>query len=224
MQGTLKSVEIVSSPYHRFYDGLSEPTWWNKRRQEEFYSEGQESIDDYHEGDLYRRRKHWTKNMCKHGRRATRCRICYEAGEGGGSIPGIDMRCEHDSLIKNCVICSPQEVMASRLRGRISAVIKGSKSKSTMELVGCDISDFIAHIESQFQLGMKMDNYGRWHIDHRKPCASFDLTDEEEQKKCFHFTNLQPLWGKENLSKGAKFNEEDFGWYWTEDGWIPRES
>ena len=51
-----------------------------------------------------------------------------------------------------------------------------------------------------------MENHGNWHIDHRIPCCSFDLTTEEEQKKCFHYTNLQPLWDKDNLSKGGKYD------------------
>ncbi len=51
---------------------------------------------------------------------------------------------------------------------------------------------------------MTWDNYGKWQIDHKIPCASFDLTDPEQQKSCFHFSNLQPLWAKDNNSKGAK--------------------
>jgi hypothetical protein len=54
---------------------------------------------------------------------------------------------------------------------------------------------------------MSRDNYGYrgWHVDHIVPCSAFDLTNIEEQKKCFHYTNLQPLWAKDNLSKGNKF-------------------
>ena len=44
---------------------------------------------------------------------------------------------------------------------------------------------------------------GKIHIDHIKPCSSFDLSKPEEQKKCFHFTNLQPLWARDNLVKGV---------------------
>lgn len=47
-------------------------------------------------------------------------------------------------------------------------------------------------------------NFG-WHVDHIKPCASFDLTKPEEQAKCFHYTNLQPLWARENIAKGDKY-------------------
>ena len=54
---------------------------------------------------------------------------------------------------------------------------------------------------------MTLENYGDfWHIDHVKPCASFDLNDEEEKMKCFHYTNLQPLWGRENLTKGHHYD------------------
>ena len=48
---------------------------------------------------------------------------------------------------------------------------------------------------------MTWDNHGQWHIDHIKPCAKFDLTDKDQQKACFHYTNLQPLWKEDNLSK-----------------------
>jgi len=74
------------------------------------------------------------------------------------------------------------------------------------DILGCDIPFLRAYIERQFQDGMTWENrslYG-WHIDHIRPCASFDLTNPEEQKKCFHYTNLRPLWAKDNLSKGAK--------------------
>jgi len=50
------------------------------------------------------------------------------------------------------------------------------------------------------------DNYGSgWHIDHIRPCSSFDLSDEEQQRACFHHSNLQPLWVKDNLEKGSKW-------------------
>jgi hypothetical protein len=54
---------------------------------------------------------------------------------------------------------------------------------------------------------MTWENHGKWHIDHIKPGALFNLINIEEQKKCFHYTNLQPLWASENLSKGCKYIE-----------------
>jgi hypothetical protein len=51
---------------------------------------------------------------------------------------------------------------------------------------------------------MSWSNYGAWHIDHIKACAKFDLTIDSQQRECFNYTNLQPLWAKENIAKGAK--------------------
>lgn len=93
------------------------------------------------------------------------------------------------------------------LRKRIRAAIKQNfKSGKSIELLGCDIASFKNYIESQFKNGMSWDNYGThgWHIDHIKPIASFDLSNMDEQKKCFHYTNMQPLWAFDNHSKGAK--------------------
>ena len=54
---------------------------------------------------------------------------------------------------------------------------------------------------------MTWENHGDWHIDHIRPCCSFNLLNDDDQKQCFHYTNLQPLWAKDNLMKGGKFNE-----------------
>ena len=103
---------------------------------------------------------------------------------------------------------SPAVAIAERLRAKIGEVLRGkSKSASTMELTGCTIEQLMAHLESQFTDGMTWENRGQWHVDHIMPCASFDLTDPEQQRACFHFTNLQPLWAGENLSKGARIME-----------------
>jgi len=96
--------------------------------------------------------------------------------------------------------------LKENLRHRIYMALKGTvKSKKTMDLLGTSIDNLWIHLEKSFKLGMTKDNYGKiWHVDHKIPCASFDLTKPKEQVKCFHFTNLQALFVKENLSKGAK--------------------
>ncbi len=96
--------------------------------------------------------------------------------------------------------------LACNLRVRIrKALIYGDKSSSMLNLLGCTLIELRVHLEQKFARGMTWDNYGQfgWHMDHIKCCASFDLTDPEQQKKCFHYTNLQPLWWKDNLSKGS---------------------
>jgi hypothetical protein len=102
----------------------------------------------------------------------------------------------------------PAYRLVQNLRRRVRSALKGigAKSDTTMNLIGCTGEELKAHIESQFKEGMTWDDYGvhGFHIDHIKPCASFDLTDPEQQKECFHYTNLQPLWAKDNLSKGDK--------------------
>jgi len=88
------------------------------------------------------------------------------------------------------------------LRSRIGSALKrNSKITSTVELLSCSVDKLKKHLESQFKSGMTWNNYGKWHIDHIRPCASFDLSKAEEQKKCFNYKNLQPLWAKDNLEK-----------------------
>lgn len=97
-----------------------------------------------------------------------------------------------------------KKALSSRIRTAVKKC-KGQKSASTIELLGAPIEKVREYLENQFQPGMTWDNHGEWHIDHIKPCVSFDLTKEEEQRRCFHYTNLQPLWAKDNLRKGAKY-------------------
>jgi hypothetical protein len=78
----------------------------------------------------------------------------------------------------------------------------------THEYIGCSIAELREHLQKQFTARMSWDNYGAWHIDHKRPCASFDLSKREEQLACFHFTNLQPLWAADNISKGDTWQRE----------------
>lgn len=97
---------------------------------------------------------------------------------------------------------------ASRIRTRIYCVLKGiKKSARTTILLGCSIEQLRTHLASRFKRGMNWNNYGTaWHIDHIIPCHSFDLSKEHDQRKCFHYSNLQPLWSKDNLSKAKRIH------------------
>lgn len=94
-----------------------------------------------------------------------------------------------------------------RLRHNLSTRLYMAVSKkvgNTFELVGCSKDELATFLEAEFTEGMTWDNYGMWHVDHMRPCCAFDLEDPEEQKKCFHWTNLQPLWASANCSKGGR--------------------
>lgn len=96
--------------------------------------------------------------------------------------------------------------LSENLRRRCLLALQGkNKSASTFKLIGCNGEFLKKHLELQFQSGMNWDNQGKWHVDHIKPCSSFDLSKPEGQEKCFHYTNLQPLWAKDNLNKGSKY-------------------
>jgi hypothetical protein len=103
----------------------------------------------------------------------------------------------------------PQYRLRCVLVNRVSNAVRkqlGTKAAKTTALIGCSVPELMAHLESQFVPGMTWEGHGRngWHIDHIRPCASFDLTDPQQQRECFHWTNLQPLWAFANISKGAK--------------------
>lgn len=98
----------------------------------------------------------------------------------------------------------------ANLRSRMLSAVKADgtiKSAKTEELLGCPVTEFIGHLESLFKPEMTWENHGLvWHIDHVRPCASFDLTDPEQQKACFNWTNQQPLFKEDNLRKAAKYD------------------
>ena len=97
--------------------------------------------------------------------------------------------------------------ISSRLRTRVWSAVKNqssNKSNHSADLLGCNMEEFKNYLESKFSEGMTWNNYGMWHIDHIKACATFDLSLPSEQIKCFHYTNLQPLWRMDNFIKGKR--------------------
>lgn len=96
---------------------------------------------------------------------------------------------------------------ACKIRAKIRLLMRGlRKSASTEVLLGCKIADLRKYLELLWQPGMSWDNYGMlgWHIDHKRPVHSFDLSKPEDQLACFHYTNLQPLWAADNIRKSNK--------------------
>jgi len=111
---------------------------------------------------------------------------------------------------RNRKLTDPEFKLLKTLRSRLGCALKRqniSKNNATVELLGCSVSFLKGYLETKFTEGMTWENHGEWHIDHIKPCSTFNLLNEDEQKLCFHYTNLQPLWAQENLTKGCKYNE-----------------
>ncbi len=103
----------------------------------------------------------------------------------------------------------PLYLLTRRLRCRLrdACLLKEWKKHSHFrDYIGCTLPELKAHIESKFIEGMSWDNHGEWHLDHKIPLSSAK-TPEALYKLC-HYTNIQPLWAKINLSKGAKLPEE----------------
>lgn len=101
---------------------------------------------------------------------------------------------------------NPSYKLITNQRTRITGILKNHKTTKTLDLLGCSAQFLRTYLENKFLDGMNWENYGKygWHVDHIVPCSSFDLTNEEEQKICFHYTNLQPLWAIDNLKKSNK--------------------
>lgn len=99
----------------------------------------------------------------------------------------------------------------NNLRSRVKKAIKRKRIKHR-DLIcnfGCSISELIKYIESKFKSEMSWNNYGLfgWHLDHIKPLKSFNLKNKDEFLAAIHYSNIQPLWAAENLSKGCKYKE-----------------
>ena len=97
--------------------------------------------------------------------------------------------------------------LSELLRNRVRTAIKSYKRPgSAVKDLGCTVQELKEHLELQFKPGMTWDNHGQWHIDHIKPLSIFDLSDPEQFMEACHYSNLQPLWARDNLSKSNKFS------------------
>jgi hypothetical protein len=104
---------------------------------------------------------------------------------------------------------NPKWAIAGRMSAGIyNSLRDGKQGRSWESLVGYTIADLMPHLERQFVSGMTWKNRGKWHIDHRRPLASFSfaVADCPEFKAAWAIKNLQPLWALDNIRKGAKLN------------------
>lgn len=153
-------------------------------QQKEYYQENKEQIKKYREENAERIAEVWRirrKAKAKHIAEVQRKYLYKRRREN------VEFR-----ILDTC-------------RKRLyKAIANNRKTASTIELIGCTPAELKQHLEKQFRDGMSWDNYGEWHIDHIIPCASFDFTKPEQQRECFHYSNLQPMWAEENLLKSDK--------------------
>jgi len=104
---------------------------------------------------------------------------------------------------------NPEFKLKHLVIGRIYSALQSYqtlKNDKTVEYLGCSIGEYYEYLKGMFNENMNWDNHGEyWEIDHIKPCSSFNLEDLNEQIKCFHYTNLQPLTISENRKKYNKY-------------------
>lgn len=137
-----------------------------------------------------------------YGKPRSQCKKCINEYKNNLRILNPDYksleRKRHYQKYKN----DPIYALSKRLRQRIYHVLRHFKSKRTLEILGCNWEEFKIHIESQFTEGMTWDNLSEIHIDHIIPISSAETI--EDVYKLNHYTNLQPLWAKDNLEKYNK--------------------
>lgn len=158
----------------------------------------------------------FNKNQKNKDGRRTECRLCQSSKQklytknNSNKIKNYRITNKvkinkHKALKKKTDI---QYRLQCNLRTRFCNAVKDNfKSGSAVSDLGCTIADFKLYIEKEFVEGMTWDNWGRctWHLDHKIPLSKFDLTNRQELLRAVHYTNLQPMWAKENLEKAAKF-------------------
>jgi hypothetical protein len=144
----------------------------------------------------------WCSNTCKN----KQYKIKYPDRVAAQSLAWQRANKERIKAHKN----EPSRHLAANLRSRLSkALSRKQKTVSMNQYLGCTLNELRLYIESKWKPGMTWDNYSinGWHIDHIKPLASFDLTDPEQLKEACCYTNLQPMWAKDNRSKGDYYEE-----------------
>ena len=118
------------------------------------------------------------------------------------------IRAYHRKYMRQRVKQDPIFRLLHNMRNGLWSCLAGVRKNSrTMQYVGMTPDELMDYLEGRFTGGMTRDNYGKWHVDHIRPISSFDFTgpdNEEQLHMAWNYTNLQPLWAADNMSKGAK--------------------
>lgn len=185
------------------------------KKKEEFPLEKDESVEKSHIRCLHCREKtvkRSERDKCACGINKYNCRECgdgifcpHSKRKKTCSICSPDYHCEHNTVKAKCKYCSPINHLVSIVRSRVYDVVKGNKTKRTLEYLGCSGEYYRTYLEKLFVEGMSWDNYGKeWEIDHIVPIFYSNPTDEQKIER-LHYTNTQPLECSANRSKGNRF-------------------
>ena len=172
-----------------------------KDKKKTFYDDNKEDLKKYN--SVY---YHTNKNKTKVWREVNKDKIKSYKNEWR-KLNKDKIKNYHKRYRNNRLKTNIQYKLSCNLRSRLRiAINKNYKSGSAVRDLGCTVTELKTYLESKFQSGMNWDNYGYygWHIDHIKPLANFDLTNRQQFLEACHYTNLQPMWAKDNLSKGKK--------------------
>lgn len=159
--------------------------------------------DENRDSEIIKRKKWYLNNKDKHAD----ARRKYES-ENKQRLLFARRKWEQERM-KN----DPNYSLRKSLRSRIRLSLKFGyykKDKKTEELIGCTIEQFRDYIESLFTPGMSWNNWCAkgWHIDHKIPLSWFNLDNENCRKLAFHYSNMQPLWAKDNFIKSNKYSDK----------------
>lgn len=164
---------------------------------------------------------HWRKEYSKTHKRRSFNKKCDMCGADYSTTFSPQHFCTRKCYWKykqgkpngRAMYTSEQRRLINNLRTNLKIALKRKKlSCSLTKLVGSDIGTVTKRLENMFYRRssgevMSWDNYGYWgwHVDHIRPICSFDISDIDEVKKAFHYTNLQPLWREDNQRKSSKY-------------------
>ena len=197
-----KNKEEAKARLKRYYEANKEKLLENNKK---YYAKNKEKILAWNKLYVFKNKER-IKMMKKKWGEKNKEKVAAYMKIANSTPERIQKRVEYTRQQRKI---NPNFKIRDNIARRVLLALKGEqKSKPTLILLGCTIEELWKHLESKFTLGMTRENHGEWHLDHIKPCASFDLTKPEQQAKCFHYTNLQPLWAKDNAKKGAAYSDK----------------
>jgi len=151
----------------------------------------------------------------------SRCKVCSREDRALYCARNKDKRSEYSKRYAPTAAIRARELyhrseqarLARLLRSRLQGIVQvnGERKAKAKTLLGCSADEYRTYIENLFTGGMSWDGVrsGIIHIDHIVPCSFFDLTKEDAQRACFHYSNTRPVWKEDNLKKSKRIFVQD---------------